>query len=347
LKGGYNKNKMKKILSLLTMAILVFSIAPVMAVSTGDGITPTIGTEDFPPMVWQCGRWVADDAVEPQLYNSPRFNNYAFEGESISWNVLVLDKNGINKVTDVYATLGSVQGSDNPVEANCVLVQLGPQEIGACEAMIGEENVDPANFQNWNQVAAMYQCTLTVETPDSMYGEYWATIEAIDLDLETGTMAQNEYWFLNPVVALDIRGDLTFDNVRPGTVAYSETLLVGNDADIGSGVLLDMYISGTNFYDLDSSAAMCPTSNVLSLNAFSYDATNGQFAVPNMPIRSGDTIAQAGRIMDGSQFGQAGVNPTNFLAPGAEIGLTFQLALPEPCNGDFNSGDIFFWGEAI
>ncbi len=37
----------------------------------------------------------------------------------------------------------------------------------------------------------------------------------------------------------------------------------------------------------------------------------------------------------------------NVLSPGAEIALTFRLALPEPCNGDFDSGSIFFWGEAI
>ena len=37
----------------------------------------------------------------------------------------------------------------------------------------------------------------------------------------------------------------------------------------------------------------------------------------------------------------------NLLAPGAELALTFKLSLPEPCNGDFDTGSIYFWGEAI
>ena len=36
---------------------------------------------------------------------------------------------------------------------------------------------------------------------------------------------------MNPIVALSIDGDLVFEDVRPGTDAYSDTLLVGNDAD--------------------------------------------------------------------------------------------------------------------
>ena len=37
----------------------------------------------------------------------------------------------------------------------------------------------------------------------------------------------------------------------------------------------------------------------------------------------------------------------NTLSPGSEIALTFKLGLPEPCVGNFDSGDIYFWGEAI
>ena len=37
----------------------------------------------------------------------------------------------------------------------------------------------------------------------------------------------------------------------------------------------------------------------------------------------------------------------NVLNPGSEMALTFRLNLPEPCNGDFDTGAIYFWGEAI
>lgn len=109
-----------------------------------------------------------------------------------------------------------------------------------------------------------------------------------------------------------------------------------------------MYISGTDFYDSMSSGAMCPVTNQLSLTAFTYDVVNGQFLSEDMAINYGDTIAQAGRIMDGGAFAAPiGPDPTNFLAPGAEMAITFQLDLPEPCNGDFDTGSIWFWGEAM
>lgn len=334
---------MRKIFSLLTLAILVLGVMPaVLAVNVGSSVTPEINTEDFAPRVWMCDRSVADDLVEPQLYGAPRFNNYAFEGESITWTVLVMDKNGKEKISDVFATIGDVQGEGNDIEANCVRVSRSIDPYKNCEATIGEENV------KWNAaLMAVYECTLTVETSESMYGEYWATVEAVDNDGLTGTMANNEYWYLNPTIALSIDGDLTFDNVRPGSRAISSTLLVGNDADDSSGVLLDMYISGTDFYDSTSSGAMCPDTNKLALSAFSYDVVNGEFMSDDMSILPGNTIAQAGRMMDHAIFGTTTPDFRNFLAPGAEMAITFQLDLPEPCNGDFDTGSIFFWGEAI
>lgn len=337
---------MKKLLSFSLMALMVLSVMPaVLAVSVGTGVTPIIETEDFEPIVWMCGEesvW-ADDSVEPQLYGLPRFNNYAFEGESIIWTVLVMDKNGVEKISDVYATIGDVQGEGNEIEVNCIRTgEVIEDPHAECEAQILEEDVE------WNgDLMAVYECRLTVETPDSMYGEFWATVEAEDYDGLLGTMAQNEYWFFNPVIALTLEGDMSFEEVRPGQRAYSDTMLLGNDADDSSGVILDMYISGTDFYDSTSSGAMCPTSNVLALNAFTYDVTNGQFNEDDRAILYGDTIAQAGRIMDEQQFGTMWANPTNFLAPGAEMSITFQLDLPEPCNGDFDTGSIYFWGEAI
>jgi len=198
-----------------------------------------------------------------------------------------------------------------------------------------------------------------------MYDEYWITVEALDLDGLSGTMDENEYWFLNPVVAVSVSGDMIFDDVRPGTSSYSETILVGNDADDGSGVRMDMFISGTDFYDSSSSGAMCPDSNVLDLETFSYFATHGAYS-------TGDGIMSDGRADDegyvpiGYGTGFNDPNPfygdyeimqsgptnngyfqANILSPGAEMALTFRLDLPAPCNGDFDTGSIYFWGEAI
>jgi hypothetical protein len=379
---------MRKLFSLMVMALLVTQV--VAAVSVGTGITPDIETEDFEPRVWLCDdRIVYDDFTEPgRLYDVQsecaaecledhpedpeereecieecryelleRINNYAFEGEQITWTVLVMDKNGVEKIEDVFATIGDVQGEGNDIEVNCQNVGHANFDIREeCNARIDEEYITEFD----HDVMSYYDCTFTVETPESMYGEYWITVEATDLDGLSGVMAENEYWFLNPVVALSIDGDMMFEEVRPGTDSYSSTMLVGNDADEGSGVLMDMFISGTDFYDSASSGAMCPTTNQLALENFRYYAVNGAYNT-----YQDDRSDQEGYV--GINYGIGFNNPdefydvyeimqvqeqspyyaANILAPGAEMAITFKLSLPEPCNGDFDTGSIYFWGEAI
>ncbi|MFH0712087.1 MAG: hypothetical protein V1889_03180 [archaeon] len=358
---------MKKTFSLLTMALLVLSITPVVfAASVGSGIGVDIITEDFAPLVWMCdNRIVVDDATEPGRVSLDgeslveRMNNYAFEGEQIQWNVLVMDKNGVEKIEDVFATIGDAQGEGNDIEVNCQRVGYkdNTKLPGECNAKILEEGLSYFDAD----VMEMYQCTFTVETPLSMYGEYWITVEALDLDGLSGTMDENEYWFLNPEIALSIDGDLVFEDVRPGTYSYSDTLLVGNDADDGSGVRLDMFISGTDFYDSSSSGAMCPTTNQLSLSAFSYYVTHGAYSSSNdgrndaegyVPIKYGIGFNDPNPFYNVNEILQSGpmngpYYQANILSPGAEMALTFRLDLPEPCNGDFDTGSIYFWGEAI
>ncbi|MFA5019686.1 MAG: hypothetical protein WC533_01160 [Candidatus Pacearchaeota archaeon] len=366
---------MKKVLGSLLVMSLMLSIMPaVFAVSTGTPMDVDIITEDFTPYVWMCdSRIVYDDATEPGRMSDDgeelfeRINNYAFEGEQIHWEVLVMDKNGKEKIEDVFATIGdSIQGEGNDIEVNC---QRDDSKVGnpyeECGARILEENLE--EFED--QTMAVYDCTLTVETADSMYGEYWVTVEAVDMDGLSATMDENEYWFLNPIIALSIDGELAFDDVRPGTSSYSDTILVGNDADESSGVMLDMFISGTDFYDTSSSGTMCPTTNQLALSNFSYYATNGAYSTmgddENDVVDSDRNVDDEGYL--NIEYGIGFNNPdpfydnaeilqdqdigdyylANILAPGAEMALTFKLDLPEPCNGDFDSGQIYFWGEAI
>ena len=372
---------MKTVYTTLVLSLLVLSVVSlvpgVLAVSIGSGITPDITTEDFAPRVWMCdSRAVYDDATEPWRTSLDgqklveRFNNYAFEGEQVKWLVLVMDKNKIDQNIDVYGTVGDQQGEGNDIEVNCLRVGYqGEKYFNSCNARIEEEQLE------WNSdLMDFFECTLTVETPESMYGEYWVTVEAQDGDGLMGTMDENEFWFFNPVIALSIDGDLTFDDVRPGTDAYSDTLLIGNDAEAGSGVLLDMFISGTDFYDSASSGARCPSTNQLLLENFRYFATSGAYsstddAEIDIPPGRGDRNKDSeGYVNIGYGVGFNDPNPfydaneiiqaggsfvsgvgykANVLTPGAEMALTFKLSLPEPCNGDFDTGSIFFWGEAI
>lgn len=409
---------MKNTLTLLVLSLLVIAVIPaVLATDVGVGVGIDIVTEDFPPMVWMCdSRIVYDDSTEPGRFFTnttacpdldgdsvpdcellERVNNYAFEGEQVQWTVLVMDKNGIQKVSDVYATIGPSQGEGNDIEANCVRLTDaadGDPLEESCNARISEEELDVFD----DSTMAYYQCTLTVETADSMYGEYWVTVEAEDLDGLLGTMDENEYWFFNPIIALSIDGDLTFDEVRPGISAYSSTLLVGNDAEESSGVLMDMFISGTDFYDSSSSGAACPTTNQLLLgdgdsdcdlgtnfggtllpgagfnegngDAFCYFATHGAYSSedddrndaegyvginygigfnnpnPFYGFFNGDSDGYE-LIQDDSIGATAPYFAGNVVSPGSEVAVTFRLNLPEPCNGDFDTGSIYFWGEAI
>jgi len=391
----------------MAMAMLIVSVMPVvLGVDVGTGIDIIITPEEFEPLIWNCGaRTVLDDAVESgreTVVNTAlneRVENYAFEGEQIVWHVLVMDKNKIEQIEEVVATIGDVQGVGNDIEVECLKRTNNPPKIfPSCNARILEEELtvfDPNTM-------GLYQCIFTVETPDSMYGEHWITVEAIGVDGEA-VMDENEYWFLNPVIALSVDGDLEFDDVRQGSVAYSSTLLVGNDADDGSGVMLDMFISGTDFYDSMSSDARCPNTNQLKLSQnlrndaslghesgsgatyntpcnadtvgltsspnadhVCYYATNGAYSTANgdgvgdnadvegyRPIVYGDAFTRDfyndAEIISNDLLNINGIlyDAGNVLSPGAEIAITFKLGLPEPCVGNFDSGDIFFWGEAV
>lgn len=383
---------MNKAISLSIIAILALSILPlVAATSIGTGIGVDITTEKFAPRIWLCdNRVVTDDHVQWGRTSVgdgemvERINNYAFEGEAIHWTVLVMDKNGAEKIEDVFGTIGDSQGEGNDIEVNCMRVgDINHGVIPAsCNARILEENLTVFN----SEMMSYYECTLTVETPESMYGEFWVTIEAVDLDGLSATVDENEYWFFNPIIALSVDGDMSFEDVRPGTSAYSDTILVGNDADDSSGVMMDMFISGTDFYDSSSSGAKCSkkngvATNMLALDAFRYYAVNGAYstntdlthdtagpgkvatgvgtydpAVTRNVDAEGYVNIQHGDHWDKTMYGEAEIIQKQFvapfyvgnvLAPGAEMALTFKLDLPEPCNGDFDSGQIYFWGEAI
>ena len=146
-----------------------------------------------------------------------------------------------------------------------------------------------------------------------------------------------------------------------------------------------MFISGTDFYDSSSSGAKCPVSNQLVLgdgdsqcdlgtwfggnsgsnqgfgDPFCYFATHGAYSTQTDPrsdvegyvgIDYGIGFNNPNPFYDGYEILQTFPKngpyyQSNILSPGSEVALTFRLNLPEPCNGDFDSGSIYFWGEAI
>jgi len=361
-----------KIIATLMTLLLVVGLTPVLAVDVGTGVGVGFGTEAFAPKVFVAAesRVVTDDNV-PTGRNVPgenlgnstatlsttRTNNYAFEGEKVTWNVLAFDRNGIETTNSPVITLGTTQGTGNTVEALCLrdAVQLAS---GTALTNFGARDLN-SNLTFDSGTMRTYTCTLSVESPASMSDEFWVAAEVSDTSGLSNTFTPNEFWFFNPVIALDINGALDFGVVRPGTDSYSTTLTVGNDASPGSGVLLEMFISGTDFHDPVSSAAKCPVTNELGLDNFRYLATSGgrssRFVNPTLDTEGYDAIPRGIRITEAQEViggdayaGDADVREAgNVLAPGAEQSVTLKLSLPNPCVGDFTDGQIYFWGLAV
>ncbi len=371
---------MKKITLYSSSAIgllMLFAMPGILGLTTSTNITINVTTEDFSPKVWMCdSRVVMDDATAPGRISNDgkelveRTKNYAFEGEQVKWAVLVLDNNGISNLNQVEGIIRNNTSIYKKVAcAENLSVPNGSAIPSSCNAKINGQNI--INYSS--DIMRFYSCTLTIETSSSMYGQYWITINATDDDEKSGAMDEKEYWSLNPIVSLGVNGGMNFPNAKPGTDSYSDTMLViRNDADVSSGVMLDMFITGTDFYDLSSGGALCPVSNQLTLDHFRYFVTNGAYST----IGDDEVDSVAGDVIQRKKDAEGYVNidygtgfnspnpfynnteilqddldapywDANILSPGAEIALTFKLSLPQPCQGDFNSGNIFFWGEAI
>ena len=373
---------MKKLLTVTF--VLALMISSVMAIGYETGVGVVVEPEQFAPRVFldPDSRILYDDYNEPGAVSPggdeliERVENYAFEGEQIIWDVLVWDKNGKEKIEDVYVRLNRSFDTPDDIEANCDEQSWTDLRGLAGLLFEGEEVV------TWNvDTMRWYTCTLTVEPPQGMatpsdplddmwHGEYFVAAVACDLNGQCDEFAENELWFFNPVVSLGLSGTLNFGVVRPGATVISDPLVLTNAAEAGSGVLLDMFIAGTDFYDPAHSGAMCPDSNVLRLNAFRYHAVSGAYDTclhpgPGNVLDPGVADAQCyvgiPYYVDGA--GDPGNNnfqriiaqpaggpyfPGNILSPGADMVLNFKLALPEPCNGGpFTSGEFKFFGEAV
>ena len=298
-------------------------------------------------------------------------NNYLFEGEQIHWDVLIYNENGIENLDSidgwdaVYVTIGHQQGAGNTIEVNCQ--EVSNIDFESCNARILEEELE------WNsELMAFYSCTLTVETPESMYGEYWVTVEARNIEGYAATMDENEYWWFNPEISLTINDSITFEDLAPGKTVYSNYITVKNSVDVESGVRLDMFISGTDFYS-SQSGSYCPENNRLGLERFKYYAENGVYNTTNTnnsdwegfrPINYGIGFNNPFLFYQGYEIipkdpyvpGYVGeldnwdylpYYHANELEEGEEMTLRFKLNVPRECQGIFSEGHMFFWGEAI
>ena len=143
---------------------------------------------------------------------------------------------------------------------------------------------------------------------------------------------------------------------------------------MGSGVVLDMFISGTDFYSSEN-FSYCPDKYKLGLDRFSYFAELENYSTINdlkigrnnsyrfkQPARDKDEegyvnlgygigFNNPSKFYDGFEIIQDGKDGAYYL--GNQIGtdqrmkLKFKIDVPEKCLGNFNNGEIYIWGQAI
>ncbi len=330
------------LISLILLGILPF----VFGVGTDVGLGVEVGVGDITPELFfdPTARVTIDDPAGNNGNITLRAHDYAFTGEQIHWEVLAWDRNGVEDIDTVTLALSDdTSFSSQPVNVSCI--ENGSRTTNPGDFGARDEAGDYLNFTDTTM--AWYDCTYTVTFSDS--GEYYIRGEAIDFSGNLGTTNIFETWFFNPELALFISDfSISFDELVPGTRAYSDSLTIGNDALDGSGVLLNMSISGTDFSSTDTSGVLCPTSNVLSLTNFAYYASAGN---SNSCSNAGVDGACYDSIPyeNGVPSNRATIleTPSNILSPGSEVTLTFRLDLPQPCTGDFDLGEISFWAEAV
>ncbi len=345
----------------------------------GYGLSINANVVNDPPQVFKCGNTsYLDDATEPgrisedgeelierrttYVYEGDELFSwkYLFEGEQIKWKVLVMDLNSAEKIKDVYVTIGSSIGVGNDIEVNC-----GPlsENLDYNTCQLGELR---NNFTEFNpKIMKYYDCVFTVETADSMYGQYWAVPEAEDNDGNLGIMNESEFVWTNPVIALSLNGDIGFENLTPGKIAYSNEISIGNDVDEGSGVVLDMFISGTDFTSSED-FSHCPEKQTLGLDRFSYKAEIENYSTMNdLGIGGNRHKDNEGYVNMGYGIGFNNPNPFyngfeiiqdgkegayylgNQVREGQDMNVRFKIDVPKNCTGSFDNGNIYFWGEAI
>jgi cysteine-rich repeat protein len=251
-------------------------------------ICGNITTEEFPPIVWQCGdRIMTDENVQPWRFSYEndflyeRAGNYLFEGEKFTVDVVVFDK---NKIQDVVVDLildsspESVErAEDAEYSVNCVEAEVN---FTNCNARIGEEKI--TRFDRYTMQG--YECSITILDSEHMYGDYWLTVLADD-KINSGVYNEMTPLWLNPFISLNIDGGLFFENTRPGTSSYTQVSIT-NEAE--GGVALDMFITGERWYPSGGKLGRCMgidgygqetgvLQNYISLGAIRYYAENGAF----------------------------------------------------------------------
>jgi hypothetical protein len=201
------------------------------------------------------------------------------------------------------------------------------------------------------------------------------TVEVYDTVNEDSAVTDDQMWFFNPEVSLDISlsdgSEVEFEEGYAGDTVYSTNRLLLENAAEG-GVDIAVWLGGTDLTSPDM-AAKCPWSNVLDVEGvddwdgmqFRCNLDNGIYVEQCwQQIKNKNIKMECDDVWEGSEtcdvFPPAphtdgmclGLYPLfygipNILENGHEADCMFKLQYPVPCIGSFTDGNIIILMRAI
>jgi hypothetical protein len=329
---------MRKLLSVFLLTVLLSSIVCATSTDTGVGIGVNVAPVNIAPEVYAdlSSRQMLDAFGNP--VDSMR-GNYIFEGEQLIFNVLGRDENGNSDIDSISVTVGPEQGLGNPKEVVCMENQTQPRNNANLDRFSPGMRFD-------RDTDKLYKCSLFAETSASMHGAYWVQAEILDNGGLQDLMEVSNFLFFNPTISLDILNadsGIQFGDAEPGETVLSQVIQL--ESVVEGGVILDVDIKGTDFYDPEPSNAICPTGNVLKLENMRYFARKGTSDSSSSPTAD----AQGYDVIDYTYqdlIRGSGSDATR-ITGGDSFDVTFKLTLPDPCVGEFTEGSISFEGTAV
>lgn len=351
-----------------------------------DGIHPHDGDGDMPGGSVPDGFDVQSSGCVDRWTNEgteqDRRDNYAFTGEQIAELVVARDLDGAIAIT--HAIL-MVDGDEVAYCNELPYYQAGGQPISEWRGHEVAGILAEYPPQKSESTAAgfnplydkLFECILTVT--DDMDGESIITVEVMDVVNDMVAATDDQMWFFNPEVSLDISltdgSAVMFEDGYAGDIVYSTNkLLLANEAE--GGVDIAVWLGGTDLTS-PSMAAKCPWSNVLDVEGISVDGhdyngmefrcnlDNGLYIeqcwqqIKNKNIKLDCDMVSEGDGDDSSEscaFSHEalclGINPLfqsipNVLENGHEADCMFKLQYPVPCIGDFTDGNLVILMRAI
>jgi len=368
------KKQMKKLFSLLVMALLVVSVMPLVLAEGDDadgGIEIIVEEpenrcpeiyQDYTQRSWYPNDqtiYTAEEYGTPdtncygdQMYEVEDRGNYVFAGETLTYYVIVEDEDGDDDIGNVFLQgFGGCLEIDPPVDG----------EIATCtdsDYSTWSSYVMAKYGVEWDAATMnLYKCMLIVPAGP----EDWPTItvQAEDVDDESCYVYdEKERITFNPDIGVNLEGSISFGSVEAGATATSNTIKIQNLIMQADGVIMDMYIASDDYFTSDNQYAICGDGNGIKYDQFSYYATKGSVdsgsnnnnypglgetsgicsARPDeftpMPSHSGE-ITDMCRIINHLPKG-------SFLNQGDFMSLTLRLDVPANCepyaytNGQFH-----------